>query len=368
MKPRATRGGIAPKYLALALAAALVGTALLYFLTVQTLTPYHQVQKAAAERMARAEQMLLQTVENEGIFIEDEDVNRTGLIGPEFDNLTTSLGHLEAKCSTLNPNFAALLVRFLTEAGLKKGDTLAVGSSGSFPGMSIATVCAAAEMGLDARVIVSFGSSMYGGTRAELPTVRMLQLIKENGVADFDLLAVSPGGSHDEGDVLMVDDSREIIAGLAEKTGVEFINTHDLEKSIKRRLALYGDKVRGFVNIGGASANVGESTYTLNFPNGLVTVPPRIPSTPLRGLMYEYAARGLPVVHLLNVRQLCADHGLPYDPVPLPAPGEGQVYFNARRPVWAALAALALSLVILLYGRKKYLEAARKQADEYENM
>ena len=55
--------------------------------------------------------------------------------------------------------FAALLVRYFEEAGLEKGDTVAVGTSGSFPGLFIATLCAATEMELDTKVIASFGSS-----------------------------------------------------------------------------------------------------------------------------------------------------------------------------------------------------------------
>ena len=115
---------------------------------------------------------------------------------------------------------------------------------------------------------------------------------------------------------------------------MEFIDYNDLEKSIQRRLELFGEDVDCFVNVGGASANSGTSAYTLDFPNGLVLDPPRIPTTPDRGLMYEYAARGVPVINMLNVRGMAADNGLPYDPVPLPAPGEGGVYYETAYQRW----------------------------------
>lgn len=47
---------------------------------------------------------------------------------------------------------------------------------------------------------------------------------------------------------------------------------------------------------------MGTSPYTLTFPNGLVLDPPTIPANEDRGLTFEYAARHIPVVHLLNVR------------------------------------------------------------------
>lgn len=108
-----------------------------------------------------------------------------------------------------------------------------------------------------------------------------------------------------------------------------------------------------FVNVGGASVNSGTSAYTLDFPNGLVVDPPRIPTTPNRGLMYEYVARGVPVVNMLNVRQMAADNGLPYDPVPLTQPGEGGVYFDIVYPTWIAALAAILMLVVLAFGRAR---------------
>ena len=109
-----------------------------------------------------------------------------------------------------------------------------------------------------------------------------------------------------------------------------------------------------FVNIGGASANSGTSAYTLDFPNGLVLDPPKIPTTPNRGLMYEYAARGIPVINMLNVRELATDNGIAFDPVPLTQPGDGGVYYDIAYPVWLAALAAALMIIILVIGRIQY--------------
>ncbi len=341
-------------YLLLALAIGVSGFAATWLSREKEYTAYADVQRAAAERMQRGEAILLDVVLEEGIAIEEIDLNQTGLIGPEWTPLTTTPGIEEAKRTALDPNFAALLVRYFKGAGLEAGDRVAVGTSGSFPGLLMATLCAATEMELDVNVIASFGSSMYGATRLELNVCRILRILRENGVIDFELLAVSPGGNNDYGESALWPDSRDTIAALAAEEGVEYIDYNDIEKSIARRLELFGEDIDCFVNVGGASANSGTSAYTLDFPNGLVLDPPRIPTTANRGLMYEYAARGIPVINMLNVRQMASDNGLPYDPVPLTQPGEGDVYFDVVHPVWVAGVAAALMLVVLVLGRLRY--------------
>ena len=226
----------------------------------------------------------------------------------------------------------------------------------------MATLCAATELELDVDVIASFGSSMYGATRLELNVCRILRILRENGVIDYELLAVSPGGNNDYGESALWPDSRDTIAALAAEEGVEYIDYNDIEKSIARRLELFGEDVDCFVNVGGASANSGTSAYTLDFPNGLVTDPPRIPTTANRGLMYEYAARGIPVINMLNVRQMAADNGLPYDPVPLTQPGEGGVYYHIVYRVWIAALAVALMLAVLVLGRLRWSREQRTDA------
>lgn len=70
--------------------------------------------------------------------------------------------------------------------------------------------------------------------------------------------------------------------------------------------------------------------------------------------MYEYAARGVPVINMLNVRQLAADNGLPYDPVPLTHPGEGGVYYYIAYRLWIPALAAALMIAALAVGRVRF--------------
>jgi poly-gamma-glutamate system protein len=324
---------------------------------------YQQMQLDAAMSMKNAETVLKKEILAKGIEIEKEDLNSTGLIGPEFTELTSTPGSVDAKRTTLNPNFAAAIIRYFHEAGLKKGDAVAIGTSGSFPGFVIATTIAAKEMGLKAKVIASCGSSMHGATRPEFNIFDILFSLKDNGFADFDLLAVSAGGPNDQGGGVMEGFLYEDTAGLSkqlcieasQKSGAEFIYYDSLQDSIMRRLALFGDDVKLFVNVGGAAPNEGISSYTLNFPQGLVIKAPPIPNIINRGLCYEYAAQGIPVLNLLNVKLLAAQNGIAYDAVPQEEPGNGKVYSSFEYNVPIIMTTIALCILVLIFGvfRKK---------------
>ena len=66
------------------------------------------------------------------------------------------------------------------------------------------------------------------------------------------------------------------------------------------------------------------------------------------GLMKTFLDRRIPVIHLLDLKRLAAQHGLPYDPMPQPEPGSSGVFRMTKyhRGYLAALLALAVLFVI----------------------
>ena len=256
------------------------------------------------------------------------DPNRTGIIGDEFTPLTTSLGEVEAKRTSTNPEFAALLVDCFQRAGLRRGDMVAVGASGSFPALLLATLSAARSLDLEPVVIYSIGASMYGANLPGFTFVDMLAGLREDGVLPYRLAAVSPGGDEDRGAGVLFDEDGTALVNEAQQSGLPVIGGASLAGNIQQRLRLYdtaagGRRVRCFVNVGGASANFGTTAASLSLPNGLVFRVPEVPRSATRGLVFEFAARGTPIVHMLHVRGLARDNHLPFDPVPLPRVGEG---------------------------------------------
>jgi poly-gamma-glutamate system protein len=261
------------------------------------------------------------------------DPNGTGIVGDEFTPLTTSLGDADAKRTAASPAFAAVMVGYFQRLDLRRGDVIAVGASGSFPGFVLATLCAARTLGLEPIVIYSVGSSMYGANLPGFTFVDMLDGLRRDGLVPFRLAAVSPGGDDDAGGGVLFDDDGSRLRDEARRSGVRLVRGRSLNERVADRLRIY-DEIRGgrpiaaFVNIGGSAASYGDTEASLEIPNGLVGSLPARPAASRHGLVFEFAARHVPVVHLLFVRGLARDHRLPFDPVPLPSVGEGAVYTN----------------------------------------
>ena len=264
------------------------------------------------------------------------DPNGTGIIGEEFTELTTTLGQIKDKRSSANPDFAALMVKFLKQAGLKKNDVVCIGASGSFPALTLATLCAAEALELKPLVIYSIGASMYGANLPEFTFLDMLKAISDKNILPFSIIAVSLGGHGDSAEGMFFPDSRERMLKIAQHSGLPFISEKDIQQSIKQRLAIYSEHsgnslIKCFVNVGGASANFGNSEDSVAFPNGLVNDKPDLPPGPRTGLIFYFTEKGIPVIHLLNVKRLGEINGIPYDPIPFPKPGISGVFEQETR-------------------------------------
>ncbi len=82
-------------------------------------------------------------------------------------------------------------------------------------------------------------------------------------------------------------------------------------------------------NVGGALIGLGSCRESYEFPPGLTKRPqPCTDGTP--GLAMRLAKDGVPVLQVLNIRRLAVEWGLPFDPVPLPTPGNNKVIYGSR--------------------------------------
>ena len=85
------------------------------------------------------------------------------------------------------------------------------------------------------------------------------------------------------------------------------------------------------------------------------------------GLVQRYLSQGLPVINLLNIKQLAADYGLPYDPAQWPERGTSAVYFETEYPGAVLLLGLAGAAVLLALCRwvRRSAGTARKEERGY---
>jgi len=305
-----------------------------------------------------------------GIKIDEmTDVNKTGLIGSEFSDITTTLGHLQAKRTTTNPNFTALVVQLLNEAGVSAGDTVAMGCSASFPALLIASLSAAKAMKIHPVIIISLGSSSYGANNPEFNLLDIYQLLIKENIFDVQPAAISLGGEKDIGGDFKDNIKQQLILQIQE-SHIPFIYENDLQKSVKKRMEVYKqqsskNRISAFINIGGSQANMGSSGLVLRVKPGLNKKDVEIPTIDERGVIFEMAALGIPIIHLLYIKGLVLKYELPWDPIPLPEPGKSDLFYlhsKSNKMFWLISITYFLVLFLLIiYGKKISLKFVRNR-------
>ncbi|HDZ27270.1 hypothetical protein LCGC14_0966420 [marine sediment metagenome] len=308
----------------------------------------------ASEIMAEAVDVIRECRGEKGPVIDENiDLNQTGLIGLEFSRITTSIGNLEAKRTTTNPNFAALIVFLLKEAKIEIGDTIAVGASSSFPSLIVAVLSAAKAMNLKPIVINSLGASQWGANNPDFNWLDMQNCLLDAGIFGAKPIGLSLGGTRDEGKDMGPEGCSSLITEIRE-SGFFFLHEPDLKRNVEARIRLYEEKagenkIRAFINIGGSWANMGEDSKILKLRPGLVKIK-QFPASEKRGVLYDMAARKIPVIHLLYIKGLVERYGLSWDPIPLPQPGKGKIYqlVGKRETSFLVFAAAYFFLVILV--------------------
>ena len=245
----------------------------------------------------------------------------SGLIGAELTPLVTTLGSLEAKRISTNPEWARTLTLKMAGVGVRKGSVVAAGFSGSFPALNLAVMAACQALEADVVAVSSVTASTWGASQAGFTWPEIEARLDRAGLLRRASVAVSLGGAEDravdldpEGRAL----AEQILERSAAALGAVALRPSDTSASIDQRLAVYGRAARGrpivlYVNVGGTEPSLGSSPAILRMPSGFL---PGVPFdfSPGRGLIARFAERGVPVLTLLNVRGLAVRWGVPLAP------------------------------------------------------
>ena len=158
-------------------------------------TADYDLKLAASQRAQDCFQAIAQLKTDLGLETDPSaDINATGLIGLEYSFITTTIGNLEAKRTSTNPNMAAVVVDMFTELGLQPGDRVAVNCSGSFPALNTAVLCAIDVMELEPYLISSFGASTHGANDPSLTWLDMEHHLYSQGLIGHKSDLFSIGG------------------------------------------------------------------------------------------------------------------------------------------------------------------------------
>lgn len=322
----------------------------------------YDILYAAAEQMERCMARVREYKAELGLSLCEEDIHGTGLLGDYVTEITTTLGAPEAKRTTANSDMAALAVTLLREAGVREGDTVGAGFSGSFPALDLAVLCACDAMGVRCVYIASVGSSTYGANQPELTLPDIVCRLVQDGCLSTLPAAITPGGAYDIGYDMEQDVLSDILTRL-ERYGVPIVRESSFSENIAWRMALYESlgPICCFVGVGGNVTTLGRDGTTLR--QG-VTYPGRTGLISERsGLLERYSAAGLPVVQFLNIKQLVADYALPYDPDTLPSVGTSAIYYETHYAPIPAAAGLVAATGALWWGFGRRRKAQRSEEE-----
>jgi poly-gamma-glutamate system protein len=285
--------------------------------------------------------------------LRSQDPARTGMIGPSMSLVTSLPGHLDAKRTSANPNFAAVAVHYLLAAGAQPGDEVAIGCTGSFPATNIAVLSAAETMGLKAKLVSSVASSQFGANHPELTWPEMERLLADEGIIRTRSSAVSRGGFRDMA-AGMTDDTREVLDCAIARSGLSMLECDSLADSIDRRMEIFADPAGGldryaaYINIGGGSASVGGTAGNDQLGRGLV-LPAQHHRTdkPIDSVAARFLAGGVPVINMIDVVAMAREHGLPIAPTERPAVGDGGVYLSPQYRKSLASGGIVIILMLM---------------------
>lgn len=296
---------------------------------IRELQPHHAAKLRASERTLHGFQVLKEERLRRGEAIDSSvDPMGSGLIGRLLSPITTGPGIAAAKQTSINPNFAAVVVHLLKRAGVREGDTVAVALSGSFPALNVATLAAVESLGARPVTISSVGASALG---ANIPTFAwpdMERVLVERKVLAHRSVAVSPGGIEDR--VLgLSKEGRQAVDEAMTRSELPRIDPSDMADSIAKRMTTYSDAagssaIRAFVNVGGGTSTVGTRLGKELFKPGLNRTLPR--GAPPDSVMVRFVTQGVPVIHLTRIELLAHEFGLPSRPTAMPRIGEGIVF------------------------------------------
>ncbi|MBM3436406.1 MAG: poly-gamma-glutamate system protein [Bacteroidetes bacterium] len=313
---------------------------------------YNEKLEAARLSQKAAEYLKNYRLEK-GVFIDVvNDPNETALIGQEYTLITTDQGFIDAKLSATNPNFAAVIVQLLKDAGLKAGDHVAIAFSGSFPGLNISVIAATEILKLKPVMITSVGASNFGANDPYFTWLDMESVLVQSGIFRYKSIAASIGGGNDLGRGLSPE-GRDLIEKAIARNNVRYINEKHLEKNIAKRLDIYeeyskGSPIKAYINVGGGIASLGNAVNGKIIPSGLTEHLP-MGNFPIHGTMIQMAIKGIPIIHLLNINQLLAEYDLPASPDPIPEPGEGGIFVQKKYNILiTSVSTLVLVIVIVL--------------------
>ena len=358
---------------ALVAALAIVGLVAVEVFPSEEQQPHYAEKMLAARKAQDALDVIHEASERRGLPLRlKTDPAGSRMVGEVLSPITSGSGSLVSKQTSVNPNFAAVVVQWLKDLRIKSGDVVAVGLSGSFPAMNVAVYSALHELGVEPIIISSTAASQWGANDPNFTWLDMEAVLRKNDVFPYKSAAASLGGVGDDAIGLtkrgrhMLERAieRNKIPALAEiepespptdvVEGEEGQPTLSLalvdEDRVRERVRMYyevaGDRqIKAYVNVGGGTVSVGTKVGKRKFVPGVNARPPKGIKDMPPSVLGAFLETGVPGIHVTRIIDLAEEYGLEIAPRTMPEVGTGDIFQKRQANRW--LAGIVLTLILL---------------------
>ncbi|MGB8332003.1 MAG: poly-gamma-glutamate system protein [Polyangiales bacterium] len=358
---------------ALVAALAVIGLVAVEVLPVEERQPYFAEKMLAARKAQEALDVLHDASESKGIPLRPKtDPSGSRIIGEVLSPITSGSGSLVSKQTSANPNFAAVVVQWLKDLGIKSGDVVAVGLSGSFPAMNVAVYAALDELGVEPIIISSTAASQWGANDPNFTWLDMEAQLRKSDVFPFKSVAASLGGVGDDA-IGLTKQGRRLLERAIERNRIPALTEIEPQEQpsdgaeenaeertpvlglidqdrVRERMHVYyeaaGDRpIKAYINVGGGTVSVGTKVGKNKFVPGINSRPPKGMKDLPPSVIGAFLETGVPGIHVTRIIDIAEEFGLEIAPHVMPEVGSGDVFQKRQPNRW--LAGIVLSLILL---------------------
>ncbi|OQY27875.1 MAG: hypothetical protein B6244_08985 [Candidatus Cloacimonetes bacterium 4572_55] len=219
-------------------------------------------------------------------------------------------------------------------------------------------------MELEPIIVTSIGASSWGASNPDFTWLDMESELYQKGLIHYRSKAVSIGGGGDRGRGLsrkgrsLLKEAIKRNSKISESDKkMDFIHESHLSASIDRRLDIYSEMERSrrksikvYINIGGGIASLGSSQNGKLIKAGLSRDLTAV-EFPAEGVITRMAERGLPIIHILQIRRIANDYGIsvmPYLEEEKSKIGKGALYYRETYSLPFTIAAILFLLTVIV--------------------
>lgn len=362
---------------ALVAALAIIGLIAVEVFPSEEQQPHYAEKILAARKAEEAFEVIAAAAERKGLSLRTKtDPAESRLIGEVLSPITSGSGSLVSKQTSVNPNFAAVVVQWLKDLGVRSGDVVALGLSGSFPAMNVAVYSAVSALGVEPIIVTSTAASQWGANEPTFTWLDMEAELRKADVFPYKSAAASLGGVGDEAiglskrGIRMLERAieRNKVPALTEiepeEAAAKAENAAEEEEAekptpslalvdqdrVRERVRVYyeaaGDRqIKAYINVGGGTVSVGTKVGKRKFVPGVNTRLPRGIEDMPPSVLGAFLKTGVPGIHITRIVELAEEYGLEIAPRSTPEVGTGDIFQKREPNPW--LAGIVLALILL---------------------